>query len=152
MTKALDNVPAADLPRLLREAIAAETACFRAEHGDHSEASEARTTAALDKVLAVHSALLAVPVEQPLLALELNGCMEHLLALALFRKRWLVMEGAYADPADASECRMVDLLLAGTAFDAVPLLWHLNGEPCDERPSAAEFEAARAMRDERKAA
>lgn len=148
MTTNFSTIAAADLPRLLMQAIADETASFLACDGK----DETATDAALDKVNAIHRALLAVPPETVIADQWISGSMDHVLALALYQRRWLVMEGSYADPEHAGECRMVDLLLAETAFDAVPLLWHLNGETRAERPSAAEFEAARAMRDERKAA
>jgi hypothetical protein len=131
----------ADLPDLLIDAVAAETACYRATSSAGSspdpaiwQEAEKLTDAALDKVNAIERALLKAPAAA-------NGSDDFRLALALCHKRWLVMEGAYQDQSRRTECRLVDAILSGTRLDAVPLLWHLSGDPRDRRPSDAELQA-----------
>ena len=51
------------------------------------------------------------------------------------------MEGDYQSEHKRDECLMVDLLVHGTRFDAVPLLWHISGEARDSRPSDVELQS-----------
>lgn len=131
---------ASELPALLIEAIAAETVCFRDQAGALgnpdpaiSDAAQALADAAIANVNAIERALLDAPTEE-------TG-EDYVRAMALSHKRWLVMEGSFQDANARIECRLVDAILAGTRFDDVPLLWHLSGQPRDERPTDAEFQA-----------
>ena len=67
---------------------------------------------------------------------------DYLPALALIRRRWLVMAGEYGDKAKRDECLLVDAALAGHRFDRVPMLWFLPPVGfLHQRPSDAEFQA-----------
>jgi hypothetical protein len=119
-------------------AITAETDAFRT--APNNDEGEAITNAALDRVMAAKYALLAVPKQE--LTKE-NGTLatDMALALALLHRRWLVMEGDYQCENQQDECRLVDLLLHGTRFDDVPLLWHIDGKTRCSRPTDAELQA-----------
>ncbi len=125
----------------LAQAIRLETAAYRL-----TPDNEAALAAAGAAVSDCRDALLAVPADD-LSALDDNGYgYNYRLGLALATRRDLIMEGDYSSPwPDARlQCRLVDTLLAGTKYDALPMLWHINGEPLDQRPDAATLAAAAA--------
>jgi hypothetical protein len=117
-------------------AITAETAAFRT--APKNDEGEAVTNAALDRVMAAKNRLLAVS-KQDLTKGDGALATEVALALALLQRRWLVMEGDYQNENQRDECLLVDLLLQGTRFDDVPLLWHVDGKSRYSRPTDAEL-------------
>ena len=120
------------LASALVEAIEDETHAFLASDG--SDAAQVLTDAAVDRVNAVAQKLLDLPAVA-------NGIPKYQMALALNHRRWLIMEGSYADFYDRAECRLVDAALAGCSFDNVNMLWHIKGAFRPNRPSDAELQA-----------
>jgi hypothetical protein len=71
---------------------------------------------------------------------------DYVPALALIRRRWLVMEGSYDKRHDRDECLLVGAVLAVHRFNNVRLLWHIRGESRASRPGDAEFQAGWELR------
>ena len=120
------------LAATLIDAIEAETRAWRAHDGsaashDFAEAALKRVTDIEKKLIAASPGATRVPKFQR--------------ALALLQRRWLVLEGSYSNYCHRAECRFVDAVLAGSSFDNVSMLWRINGEYRDARPSDAELQA-----------
>jgi hypothetical protein len=133
--------PDAATPLLAKlvHAIEAETAAYRAAAIANSLDADDLAEAASGVVMDVHAEVLALPV---------SASRDYQIALALYRRWIFVSENLYADPNHRTECRLVDTVLAGTPYDHLPMLWHLNGKPWPRRPTEDEFARARAERAE----
>lgn len=119
------------------EATKAETLAFRTAPDD-----EEVTGAALDRQNAAFAALLAFDKAAIVADMQETGDQAYLHALALDQKRWLIMEAGYQGQREQGRCLLLDLLLLGAEpFDSIPLLWHVDGEQRDTRPSDAELHA-----------
>ena len=116
-------------------AFATETSVYFEFDGDDSPEAEQRCDEATTKASAAAERLLDLPKAEAL-------SPDYLPALALIRRRWLVMAGEYGDKAKRDECLLVDAALAGHRFDRVPMLWFLPPVGfLHQRPSDAEFQA-----------
>lgn len=123
----------------LAQAIRLETAAYRMELDDAE--LQASTCVAISEAT---DALLAIPAAD-LATLDANGYgYNYRLGLAMAVRRDLIMEGDYsASNQDVRvKCRLVDALLEPSKYDALPMLWHINGQPFDQRPDADQLAAA----------
>jgi len=135
------SVAIPELVQALTHAIEVETAAYRASPDDGPPDEVANAVGAA--VNRIERQLLAIPMETVAADMATSGDMDYVQALALSRRRWLIMEGGYAGHEKQAECRLVDLLLRGSRFDDVNMLWHVDGKVRPERPREAEFEALR---------
>lgn len=124
----------------LIDAVTAETHAFRTAPSD--KAGQKITDAAVVRVMAAESALLSFDKAAIEADIDATGDMDYMRALALAKRRWLVMEGLYESAEDHADCLLLDLILGDSEpFNSVPLLWHISGKPRDERPTDAELQA-----------